>query len=111
MEISETKCGTTLVIMPSGRLNADSAQVFQECVLARIAAGEACVLLDLAELEYISSAGLRSLLIATKRAQAADGRLAVCGLTASVDEVFRTSGFDGILEVHPDRDTALRSLA
>ncbi len=111
MEISATRSGATLVIMPAGRLNAESAPLFQEQVLSRIDAGEACVLLDLALLDYISSAGLRSLLIAAKRVQAREGRFALCALTANVAHVFRMSGFDTILDVHPDRDTALRSLA
>jgi anti-anti-sigma factor len=111
MEISETRIGATLVMIPAGRLNAESTQAFQECVLGRIDAGEACILLDLAQLEYISSAGLRSLLIAAKRAQALEGRFALCALSENVGQVFRMSGFDTIIDVHPDRDTALRSLA
>jgi len=111
MEISETRSGTTLVIMPAGRLSAESAPAFQERVLTLIDAGEPSVLLDLAQLDYISSAGLRSLLIAAKRVQALDGRFALCALTENVGHVFRMSGFDAIFDVFPDRDTALRSLA
>jgi anti-anti-sigma regulatory factor len=49
--------------------------------------------------------------MAAKRAQACEGRFAVCALTPNVNEVFRMSGFDTIIDVHPDRATALRSLA
>ena len=111
MEIGEAKSGGTLVMTPTGRLNAESAQAFQERLLSRIDAGETSLLLDLAQLDYISSAGLRSLLIAAKRVQASDGRFALCALTANVREVFRMSGFDTIIDVHPDRATALRSFA
>lgn len=111
MEISESRSGGTLVITASGRLNADSAQALQTHVLGRIDAGETSVLLDLARLDYISSAGLRSLLVAAKRMQACDGRFALCALTPNVSEVFRLSGFDSIIDVHPDRATALRSFA
>ena len=111
MELSETKSDGTLVVTPTGRLNAESAQALQELLLSRIDAGETSLLLDLAHLDYISSAGLRSLLIAAKRVQACDGRFAICALTANVREVFRMSGFDTIIDVHPDRVTALRSLA
>jgi anti-anti-sigma factor len=111
MEISETKSGGTLVMTPTGRLNAESAQAFQERLLSCIDVGETSILLDLAQLDYISSAGLRSLLIAAKRLQARDGRFAVCALTANVREVFRMSGFDTIIDVHPDRATALQSFA
>ena len=111
MDTSETRRGDTLVVMPAGLLTAESAPAFQAHLLGRIDAGEASLLLDLAQLDYISSAGLRSLLIAAKRAQSAEGRLAVCALTTNVREVFRISGFDTIIDVHPDRDAALRSFA
>lgn len=110
MEISETKTGRTLVVAPCGRIDAASAPGFHERLLGCIEAGETSVLLDLAQLEYISSAGLRSLLSAAKRLQAGDGRFAVCALSGNVHEVFRVSGFDSIIDIHPDRATALQSL-
>jgi anti-anti-sigma factor len=111
MDITETKSGGTLVMMPNGRLDAASAEAFHERLLRCIDGGETSVLLDLVELDYISSAGLRSLLTAAKRLQACDGRFAICALTANVREVFQVSGFDTIIEIHPDRATALQSLA
>jgi len=111
MEIAETKSGRTLVMTPNGRLDAAAAQAFLDRLSSCIDGGETSVLLDLAHLDYISSAGLRVLLTATKRLQAGDGRFAVCALTPNVREVFQVSGFDTIIEVHPDRSTALQSLA
>jgi anti-sigma B factor antagonist len=111
MDITETKSGGTLVMAPNGRLDAAAAQGFHERLLSCIAGGETSVLLDLVHLEYISSAGLRSLLAAAKRLQACDGRFAVCALTDNVREVFQVSGFDTVIEVHPDRATALQRLA
>ena len=98
-------------IRTANRLSLYNFQACTDILLGRIDAGEATLLLDLAQLDYISSAGLRSLLIAAKRAQSAEGRLAVCALTTNVREVFRISGFDTIIDVHPDRDAALRSFA
>jgi len=110
MDITETKSGGTLVMTPNGRLDAASAQAFQERLLSCIDGGETSVLLDLVQLDYISSTGLRSLLTAAKRLQACDGRFAVCALTDNVREVFQVSGFDTIIEIHPDRATALQRL-
>jgi anti-anti-sigma factor len=107
MDITEGKSGSTLVMTPSGRLDAASAPAFQERLLSCIDGGETSVLLDCVHLDYISSAGLRSLLTAAKRLQARDGWFAVCTLTDHVREVFQVSGFDTIIEVHPDRATAL----
>ncbi len=111
MEISENRSGRTLVMAPDGRLDAASAPALQERLLSCIERGETSVLLDFVRLDYISSAGLRVLLTATKRLQACDGRLAVCSLTANVREVFAVSGFDTIIEIHPDHTIALQRLA
>ena len=111
MDIIETRSGGTLVMTPNGRLDAASAQTFHERLLHCIDAGETSLLLDLVHLDYISSSGLRSLLTAAKRLQACDGKFAVCALTDNVRAVFQVSGFDTIIEIHPDRATALQRLA
>ena len=111
MDITETKCGGTLVMTPNGRLDAASAQAFHERLLRCIDGGETSVLLDLVRLDYINSTGLRSLLTAAKRLQACDGRFAVCALTDNVREVFQVSGFDTIIEIHPNRAAALQRFA
>ena len=111
MNITESKHGGTLVIAPSGRLDTTSTPAFQERLLNCIAGGGTSVLLDLADVDYISSAGLRALLIATKRVQAGGGRFAICALADNVREVFQISGFYTILDIHADRATALKHLA
>ncbi len=111
MDITENKSGRTLVMVPNGRIDAASAPVFQERLLSCIERGETSVLLDCVQLEYINSAGLRVLLTAAKRLQACDGRFAVCSLTDNVREVFAVSGFDTIIEIHPDHTIALQRLA
>ena len=111
MDMSETRSGATLVLTPNGRLDSASAPAFQERLLSCINGGETSVLLDFVHLDYISSAGLRSLLTAAKRLQACDGRFALCTLTDNVREVFQVSGFDTIIDIHPDRATALQRLA
>jgi len=111
MELKEYRQGAALVLAPQGRLDARSASGFEERLLGLITAGERSILLDFAQLDYISSTGLRTLLTASKRLNEADGRFVLCGLTANVRDVFRISGFDTILEIHPDAPTALAALA
>ena len=55
-------------------------------------------MLDLGRLDYISSAGLRVVLIAAKRLKSVGGALVLCTLNPSVREVFEISGFASILE-------------
>ena len=111
MELTETREGVTLVVAPQGRLDAHSTAGFEVRLLACIDAGERSILLDCSRLDYISSIGLRTLLSAAKRLSQGGGRLALCAVTDNVREVFSVSGFDTILEIHPDAGTALVSLA
>ena len=66
MEIAEVRNGHTLVMTPQGRLDALSTPEFQERLLRCIEAGERSLLLDFSGIEYISSSGLRAVLIDRK---------------------------------------------
>lgn len=57
------------------------------------------MVIDLSKLEFISSAGLRALLLAQKTVSSAQGKLIVCGVGGVVKEVFRISKFDALLNV------------
>lgn len=72
--------------------------------------GEKAVV-NLAQLDYISSAGLRVVLMLAKRAKQSAGRLVLCSLVPQVREVFEISGFLKILETAPDQDAALAALS
>lgn len=110
MDLGESRTGTTLVLAPSGRLDGRSTPAFEEKLLACIAAGERSILIDCSRLDYISSMGLRTVLTASKRLNDADGRFALCALNANLGEVFRVSGFDTLIAIHPDAAAALASL-
>lgn len=64
-------------------------------------------ILELSALNYISSAGLRIVLMAAKRAKVAQSKLVLCGLAPHVREVFAISGFMKILDVADDQAAAL----
>lgn len=111
MNIAESKEGAVLILTPEGRLDAQSATEFQTKILERIDGGDTRLLIDLENLEYISSAGLRVILVAAKKLKGLDGKLAVCSLAAGVRDVFRVSGFDSIVETKEGRADGLSSLA
>lgn len=71
--------------------------------------GEKAVV-DLGRLDYISSAGLRLMLMLAKRAQHTGGRFVLSALAPTVREVFEISGFLKILETRPNTDAALDSI-
>ena len=68
------------------------------------------LVLDLAGLEYISSAGLRVLMLASRDVKSREGTLTVCGLQPIVREIFEISRFNVVFHVLPDRNAALTEL-
>jgi anti-anti-sigma factor len=107
MEFSGTKSGAFLVLCVTGRMDAMNAQEFDAECARRLAEGEKRLVVDLAGLEYISSAGLRSILAAAKKLKAQGGELSFCSLSGIVAEVFTVSGFAKLLPVFPTREEAL----
>jgi anti-anti-sigma factor len=101
---------TETILMPAGRLDTAAAPGFERELIAATASGCDRLLIDLANLVYVSSAGLRIFLVAAKRLRAGGGRIALCGLQPQVAEVFDISGFAAILPVYADRETALAAL-
>ena len=98
MEIGEQREDGILVLRPVGRLNNDSSPDFQTRLLAWVDSNDAIVI-DFGSVEYISSAGLRALMMASRRAKARGGRIAVAALSPLVNEVFTISRFDQVVQV------------
>lgn len=109
MDIREETRGDVLVVVAAGRLDSNSAATLEAVVPAR-AQANAKLVLDLAGVPYVSSAGLRVLLIGAKAARATGHRLVLSGLSPSVREVFDISGFTSIFAIEPDVDSALAAL-
>ena len=80
------------VIQLIGKLDSDTA-VKVDAVFTETMASQTNLLLDLAKLKYISSAGLRILLLAAKRVQQKAGRIVLFSLQPNVKEIFDISGF------------------
>ncbi len=98
------------ILQPRGRLDGATAAAFERDVLASLEAEPACLLIDFADLEYIASAGLRVVLLATKRLRGSSSRLVLCGLRPQVAEVFAISGLNTILSIYPDRTSAMAAM-
>ena len=73
MEISQSRVGGVAILAPSGRIDSFTARTFEGEVMAAVAGG-APLVIDFANLAYISSAGLRVLLMAMKQMRASGGR-------------------------------------
>ncbi|WP_442579733.1 STAS domain-containing protein [Mesorhizobium sp. ASY16-5R] len=106
MDIRKETIEGTTVLTPVGRVDSNSAREVEDALLPLFDAGQP-VLVDFAELNYISSAGLRVLLLAARRSKATGLPLSLAGMSKPVDEVFKISGFAKLFQIHADRAEAL----
>lgn len=90
----------------NGRLDAVSAVEADKEFNSVLDSGKTKLLINLAELEYISSAGLRVLLVVAKRIQQKGGKVVLCKLAENVKEVFEISGFSSIFKIFSSPDEA-----
>jgi len=109
MEVTLKDVNEVSVLLFEGNLDTNTAPQAQEQIDQVIDGGSAKVLINFENLNYISSAGLRVLLATAKKLKAASGDLKICGLNATVQEVFDISGFSTILTVVTTEDDALGS--
>ena len=107
MEIGEEKQGEVVVLAPGGRVDSASSAELEAALLRHLGAGESRLLVDCTGVEYISSAGLRVLLMLVKKLQASGGRLVLCAMPESVRLVFELAGFLPLFEIEDSREAAL----
>jgi stage II sporulation protein AA (anti-sigma F factor antagonist) len=111
MEIRTEKTGTVMSVALKGRLDAASSNSTEAEFLRMIDGGERALVIDLAELTYITSLGLAVLLWVAKRMRTVDGKLAVCSLQPAVQQVYEIAGFATIIPVYGTRDDAIAGLS
>jgi len=110
MKITTEKTSEVLVIHPEGRLDTMTAGEFEKEVTPLIRQSGLNVLIDFGKLDYISSAGLRSILILAKEMKKKENNFALCCLNETIMEVFRISGFDTIITIYPTLENGLSFL-
>lgn len=109
MELITNINGEIHVVIIKGKLNTESYSEAQAQITEMIEHGAQKILIQLKELDYISSVGLRMFLIIAQRLKEKDGELRVSNLTDVVDEIFDISGFYNILNVFKSETDALKN--
>lgn len=107
-QIHTAKEGNGTVVQLQGKVDATCAPSVEQALVAVIAQGEKRLVIDCAGLDFISSAGLRSLLLAVKKMKAAGGAIALAALQPNVKEVFDISGFSALFTIHGSKADALK---
>lgn len=107
MEFAQERSGDVVIVRLTGRLDSATAQPAEERFAGVLANGTPLLAIDMSKLEYISSAGLRVLLVVAKKAKQAHGKVVLFGLVSNVREVFSISGFDRIFSIGSDEAAAV----
>ena len=107
MDIQTERKDGTLIAKAEGRIDGVNARDFEEALKAAISADDNTVVMDLEGLSYISSAGLRVILLIAKTLRKRNAELMLCSLSDPIREVFEISGFDKIIPVHASREQAI----
>lgn len=100
--------GITVVIL-EGRLDATAAPEAQRAFSDVLTEGVRHVLVDLSGVEYVSSGGIRAIVMLYKGVERENGEVKLCGLTPFVAEVFEITNLKAMFEICTTREAGLRS--
>lgn len=107
MDITAKNEDKAIVVSVSGRMDAVTASDFEKALTEYLDQGNTALVIDFSDLDYISSAGLRSILATAKKMKGMNGTLSLANLKEVVKEVFDISGFSAIIPIYDSVETAL----
>lgn len=101
MDIKASLIQDCLVVSVTGELDTTTTPELEAILAQESQANPKSYIFDLADMDYISSVGLRVFLANLKKVKAAGGRMLLSGLNEEVQEVFDMAGFTTLFEIHP----------
>lgn len=110
MEINEDTVAGHTVVSLAGQIDSTASQEFEEELVAIIDRGTHTLIVDFLNVKFISSAGLRVLLLAAKKVKPYGGKIVLCNLAKDVKEVFDISGFSSIFTIYDNTEEAVKNL-
>jgi anti-anti-sigma factor len=111
MSFVETAVGGSVLLRAQGRIDMSNSDAFKDGLMAAVEASDRAVVVDMAGVDYISSAGLRSLMIALRAAKGVGKGFGVAALGPLVMEIFTISRFNLVFSLYPAVRDALADLA
>src|SRR5262249_33426996 len=111
LKITDTEEMGAIIVHPSGKLDTLTAKTFEQHVQTHIDGGKAPLLIDMKEVDYVSSFGLRSILILAKKLAPFGRKFVLFSPNPSVHDVLRVSGFLKIVTVTDTKEAALAAIA
>lgn len=109
MKIETQEHKRVVVVTVEGRIDSATASEFEDALNEFTQQGKNNIVLDLSEVDFISSAGLRVLVTARKAVKSAGGDIVFAESSDQVLETLEIAGLDVLFEQYPDRETAIGS--
>ncbi len=100
-----------IIVHLDGRLDAISTPTLDHKLTDLIRQKRKKILLDFDKVDYLSSAGMRLLLSATKQLKNQEGKLSSYGMSEDVLEIIRMAGFERILNIYSNEDEASKGMS
>ncbi len=110
MDLREDVAGEITVLEVTGRIDSTTAPVLGERLTGALATPQRRLVLDLRQLEYISSAGFRVLLLAARRAEEAGSRFVLCSISGKVRQLFDLGGFLDLFPISASREEGISAV-
>jgi anti-sigma B factor antagonist len=107
MTIDRTQIGGKVVLHVAGRMDAESAAHLEGECDSCISEGTTSLVLDLGDLSYVSSMGLRSFVGIAKKLKSKGGELRICRLTGLVRQVFEITRLNQVFPMYESVESAL----
>lgn len=107
MEIRDEKVNGFTVVRIKGKLDASNSNVLEEKLVSIIDKNDENILINLRELDYISSSGLRVLLFTAKKMKELKGKFVLCELVPHIKDIFEIAGFTAIFTIYSTEQEAL----
>jgi anti-anti-sigma factor len=109
MDLKTERQDGVLSARVGGRIDGSNVAEFEEAIRNAIGQEDRALIMDFEELVYISSAGLRAILMTAKSLSGRGAKFALCSLSQQIRKVFEISGFDKFIAIHPNQVEALAS--
>ena len=108
MELIEKNTEKCMIIGIKGRLDTINYSILEKRLMELLDQNVSKILVNCSQMDYVSSSGLRILLMALKRITMAKGKFVLCSLQENIREIFEISGFTTIFEIYSNEEDALR---
>jgi anti-anti-sigma factor len=110
MDIRDERVGDVCVVTAEGRLDGIYSSAFANHVGGLIVGPNPKILIDFTDIDFVTSAGLRAVLLLMRKAKASGGVFALCGINEQVREVLDVSGLAEMFSIHPGRAEGIAAL-